>query len=338
MRRSRGEPLVTPLFASITSLARRLEVGPEDDQTLEDPDKTDAILSAILRDGPLSTFCMMGRLAFDVMASDKVHLTSNDTKKVWKALERILDTPHLPLVDASAEIWARFDHLRALVRDTVPLGGNSQMVENLRSLLDMIEKVERIRPPDGSAEETGSVDTRTDSRESLRPPIPGSSRQVEASHLETGGPMAPRHFPRAPYLTGMDQFASPMWNPPRHTYLDPAVEFSTPSIPNVQPGPGAGAYPLHAPQVYPLGFSPSFISGTSGPRRAATLDTASLQAQARMQSMLTTFPAPPSHMVSHPHPLSPSNSGPLDGPPRGHVNQRQPCPCGLDRRVPNSRR
>jgi hypothetical protein len=69
--------------------------------------KPDAILSVTLRNGPLASFCMLGRLAFDVMVSNEDGLNSDDTKNVWKALERTLDTAHLPFINASAEIWAR---------------------------------------------------------------------------------------------------------------------------------------------------------------------------------------------------------------------------------------
>ena len=100
-------------------------------------------------------------------------------------------------------MWVRFDHLRDVVRDPALLGGNSQTVEKLRPLLDMIERVERMRPrADSSAEGTENADnqTRTDGpagRETGQPrgpPIPGSSRQVETSPLERG-PMDPRPYP-----------------------------------------------------------------------------------------------------------------------------------------------
>src|SRR5882762_954242 len=98
----------------------------------------------------------------------------------------------------------------------------------------------------------GSVD-----RETLQPdglPIPGSSRQVEASHLETGGPMDPRRFPPVPgtiRLGGMDQFASRSWTPPCQSNLDPAMvnEYESPTspFPTIQPCPGADiSYPLRA--------------------------------------------------------------------------------------------
>ena len=168
--------------------------------------RADGILSVTLRDGPLSNFCMLGRLAFDVTAGEGREasgLTSDDTRKLWKVLGRALDTLHLPLVNASREMWVRFDHLRDVVRDPALLGGNSQTVEKLRPLLDMIERVEHMRPrADSRAEGTENADnqTRTDGpagRETGQPrgpPIPGSSRQVEMSPLERG-PMDLRTYP-----------------------------------------------------------------------------------------------------------------------------------------------
>jgi hypothetical protein len=173
MQRSSGKPLMMQFFSSLTRLVRLLGVRTKEDrESLEPKDsprtgldmmiEADAILTSTLRDGPLSNFCMLGRLTFDVMASDESDLTLDDTKKMWNALERMLDTPHLPWADASEETWVRFDHLRALVRDPALLEGNNQAVEKLRPLLDMIEKVERMRPPaETSAEGTETADSQT---------------------------------------------------------------------------------------------------------------------------------------------------------------------------------
>jgi hypothetical protein len=177
-QRRRGEPLMMQFFNSLTRLVWLLGVGTQEDRASLTPGdsgsssnprtgldmmiKADTILTATLRDGPLSNFCMFGRLAFDSMVSDGSDLTSDGTKKLWKTLERMLDTPHLPLVDASEETWVRFDHLRALVRDSAFLEGNSEAVEKLRPLLDMIEKVERMRPPkDTRAEGTENAENQT---------------------------------------------------------------------------------------------------------------------------------------------------------------------------------
>jgi hypothetical protein len=219
MRHSHGEPLMMEFANSLVRLVGLLGLGtPEDlDSWKAGPgvrnafdmmSKTGAILNVALRDGPLSNFCILGRLPFDSMASVS-DLTPDATKKLWKTLERIVDTPAAPFANSSVAAWTRFDHLCALVRDPALSGGNSQTMEILRPLLDMIEKVERIRPPaDGRAERTGNVDNQT------RPggrPIPGSSRQVGASHIGRGGPVATLSSPSPGTipLAGMPQ------SPPR---------------------------------------------------------------------------------------------------------------------------
>jgi hypothetical protein len=195
MWHSRGEPLMIESKNSLIRLVSLLGVGTPEDldswrpgnpgaRTVFDMmSKSGAILNVTLRDGPLSNFCILGRLPFDSMApvSD---LTPDDTKKLWKTLQRMVDTPAAPFANSSGAAWTRFDHLCAVVRDPAPLRGD---VERLRPLSDLIEKVERIRPPaDGRAERTRNVDNQTRGGT----PISGSSRQVGASHRGRGGPVA----------------------------------------------------------------------------------------------------------------------------------------------------
>jgi hypothetical protein len=75
--------------------------------------KTGAILDVALRDGPLSNFCILGRLLFDIMASDVSDQISEDTTKLRKTLERMLDTPPAPFANSSGAVWTKFDHLCA---------------------------------------------------------------------------------------------------------------------------------------------------------------------------------------------------------------------------------
>ncbi|KAF8500447.1 hypothetical protein F5888DRAFT_1682481 [Russula emetica] len=155
------------------------------------------------------------------MASGESDLTSDDTKRLWKTLERMLNTPPAPFAKSSGAAWTRFDHLCALVRDPTLSGGNSQTVERLRPLLVMIEEVERIRPPaDGRAEGTGNVDNQTgpdastdlETRQLGGSPIPGSSsRQIGTSDIERGGPVA-NFSPPFPDTIPLVEMAQP---PPR---------------------------------------------------------------------------------------------------------------------------
>ena len=127
LQRSRGEPLLMEFFNSIIQLVELLGLGTPEERAYLVPERSgppsdartrldvmiraNGILTVILRDGPLSNFCMLGRLAFDVIADEASDLTSDDTKKLWKALGRALDTVHLPLVNASRDMWVRFDYL-----------------------------------------------------------------------------------------------------------------------------------------------------------------------------------------------------------------------------------
>jgi len=261
---------------SLTRLVGQLGVGTQQDVDLLIPGKpgartgfdrmvkSEAILNVTLRDGPLSNFCILGRLVFDVMASNMSDLTSDDTKRLWKTLGRLLDDAPASFADSSAAAWARFDHLWALLRDPVLLRKKSQTVERLRPLLDMIEKVERIRPlADARAEGIGKVETQTGLDGSADPKtpqpsgprIPGSSKQVEASHLETGGPVDPRGFPPIPGPVPLAE-AQPSFTSPLHApqVLVPPSSFPTPFMPGSGPRHSDPLGPPH-PYTFP---SPNF--------------------------------------------------------------------------------
>jgi Family of unknown function (DUF6535) len=363
MRQSRGEPLTMEFKNSLVKLVRLLGVGPQEDLgslkpggakfELDTMIKASEILNVALRDGPLSNFCILGRLSFDTMASDVPDLTSDDIKKLWKTLERMVYTPLAPFANSSGAAWIRFDHLCALVRDPALLGGNGQAVERLRLLLDMIEEVERTRPPErgepvatfssgtsiplaemsrspprgwtshsSSDLDRVTIDDSTGSVESDTPqlgvaPVPGSSRQVEASPPSrlgaVGGPMDPRLAPsvQASIRTaGMDPFAPRGWTHRSPSDLDPAAPDTT----------------------------PTYMPSLSGPRRFS-LDEANLPVQAHTQSVRTDISLPPRLMLAHPSPSS-SSPGPLDVPQLGHVDQGDHVHVwtgGLQTQDPNSR-
>ena len=113
---SRGEPLIIEFTTSLSRLAGLLGVGTQEDMDnlkLGNPGgartgfdmmvQAGAILNVALRDGPLSNLCIFGRLSFDMMASDVSNLTSDDTKKLWKTLERMVDTP-VPFAESSGAV------------------------------------------------------------------------------------------------------------------------------------------------------------------------------------------------------------------------------------------
>ena len=122
------------------------------------------------------------------------------------------------------------------------------------------------------------------------------------------------------------------WIP--HTRADPgtmgADHLPTTSIFTMQPGPGTRIphiYPPHPSQVHPLSSAPPHIPSMSGPRRASSLDTATLPAGLHGRSMFTNTPAPLGYMGTHLYPPSSPNSGPVDAPSLDHVNQGGPLPA-----------
>ena len=191
MQRSRGEPFTMESKPSLTRVVGLLGLGTQEDfnrlipgtanNVLDMMIKVRAMLNKALLDGPLSNFCILGRASSDIMASDVSDLMSDVAKKAWKTLQRMVDTQATPFANSSKDAWSRFDQLCILVRDP---GGNSQTVERLQPILDIIEQVERVRPPvDERAEGTGNVVNQT---RPGGPPLPGSSLQVGASHIERG--------------------------------------------------------------------------------------------------------------------------------------------------------
>lgn len=227
----------------------------------------------------------------------------------------MLNTPYLQLANASAKKWATFNHFRATVLDAAAMEGNSHYAENFQPLLDMVERVQGMRPADTdrTPEGTGNEDDRThadglvgpDARQRGGALVSGSSSQVKESCSAARADQSTPH--RAP---------------PGPSNLDPAV-VNAPSTflhPSTQLTSGADApyfsHP-HAPQVYPLRFAPP---GLSSPRRTSSLDSANLQTHAHTRSVLSNIPVPPKRVLSLPHLFSPPGSSPLDG-PRGRVNQ-----------------
>ena len=289
LQRSRGEPFAVHFLEIFRALGWGLGFGTMEDlqnlsllpssNTRTGADKTikaDAILSVALRDGPLSHFCIAGRWIYEEMASeasDPGHLTTEDTKKIWSLLDKMLNTPQLPLVNASRETWAKFDHLRASVRNYVLVGGNSQTAEKLQPLMDVIEKVERMRSPvDGRNERTGIVDGQTHA---------GGVMSVPGSWPAPGGFFHPA--PGSVPTTGTDQPTPHGWIPPGQP--NPVVNEPSPSS-----IPVPSTYPPHAPRVLPQNFpSPhvpqvnprSFVSPHDVMR--TSMNPTNLQSQAYMQ-------------------------------------------------------
>ena len=339
MQRSRGAPLITYSLNGLTRLVLILGVGSQEDREYltakaaqTNPDlmiKAEAILNVVLRDGPLSNFCKLGRVTFEEMLTEASELSSEDMNRSWVLLRRMLDTAHLPLANASGGMWAKFDHLRAAVRGAVALEGSGSNAEKLQPLLEMIEEVNCIRPAaDDSPEGTGNVASVVqDGRQ------PGSSRRAYDPHqgLETGSFWGPGPFPpvRGAIPTAeMGSSAPGAWIP--HFDVDPnAMGGQPPTSPTLPTQPGAGIpypYPLFNPRVHPFGFFPPHVPGMSGPQRAGSFDVTDFPVHGDAQPPPSSMSIPPGSMPPHPYPPPFLNSGPFAMPSLGHVNQDSPFP------------
>ena len=362
----RGEPPVMQSLNGLSTLVWVLGLGSREDRqyltanlknTEATPDfifKVGAILDVVLRDGPLSNFCKLVRLTLDVTQTKASDSTLDNIKKSLAMLRRMLDTPHLPLVNASEEVWARFDDLRDAVRSrtdgAAALESGVQNAENFKSLLEMIEDVECERPaPVKRAEGTERDDNQISppaceavDQDTQRPgdaPVPGSSRQpAGASHPETRSPMdaspSPIHFSPAPGAVpiagNVNRFGPRIWVPHSSNPMG-ARQLPISSNPTTQPSPDTGisySYPphWHAPRDHPVRFIPPYLQGMGGPRRANSLDSANFPAYAFMQSMLAGPSIPPSHLPTHPYPPSSPSSGQRYA--GHHLYQATPVPLG----------
>ena len=341
MQRSLGEPLMYHLLPSLSALVGLLGVGTQEDMEILKLGsartgsnmmiKANATLDVILRDGPLSNFINLGRRIFKAIFFKPSDMTSSDAGKLRKLFERMLNTPHLQLANASAEKWATFDHFRGTVLEAAAMEGNSAYAEIFQPLLNMVEKIKGMRPADtdGPAEGTGNEDDQIhadglagpDAWQRCLALISGSSNQAKESCSVAEGLSHPALGTVA--TAGADQSTPHCRVPPGHSNLDLAVDNvpSTSLILTTQLTPGAKAFYFshpHVPQAHPLRFAAP--PGMSTPRRAASLDSANLQAYAHTRSVFTNIPVPRKRMLSLPHPSSPPSYSPLDG-LRSRVNQ-----------------
>ena len=345
MQRSRGEPFSADFLEIFTTLVWCLGVGTTNDLQNLTPSNTrtgteieinaNAVLGVALRDGPLSHFCTLGRFIYVEMVSEVSglsHLTTDDTTKMWNLLDKMLITPQLPLVNASGETWARFDHLRASIRNYVLVGHNNQAAEKLQRLLDVIEKVERMRSfVDGRNDGMGNANGQIQAGGSVgqgpwQPgvaPIPGSSRVAYASWPAPEGTWDQRPFHPAPGTVPTTGLTPHSWVPSGQPDLmanePPTSSISVPST-----------FPPHFPLAHPQSFaSPhasqvhlrSFVSPHDVMR--TSMDPTNLQAQAYMQfkPVPADNPILPWHMHSNPYPFPIPSSGLAGVPPPNDTKQ-----------------
>lgn len=332
MQRSRGEPIISRTFNILEGLVGFLGLGDVEDREYfvarglpqagpQMSIKAEGILSVILRDGPLSNFYMLGRVTFEMTITEASDLTSEDVKKPWTLLRRMLDTPHLPLDNASVTTWAKFDHFRDEVRGVVTSENGASNAEKLRPLLEMIEEVNRMRP---------TVDTSTERI------MPSRGQRHDGPHPETQSGYFMNLGPFPPSALGVDQlgathtasmhrFGPNTWD--SHIYMDPRIRGASgwpiSSNPTTPPGPSAiSPYPQfpHVPRARPPGLEAHTQSMISPPH-AGPMDHVNLAAFAGNQPIPMNQPFPPSHLLGHSYPDPASSPGSPDMAPLGSVNQ-----------------
>jgi len=321
-----GEPFIVRSLNALSIVAWVLGLGSQEDWeylTAKNTEATpglihrfNAILNAVRHDGPLSNFCGLARLTLDLKLTKASDSTFENIKKSLTMLTRMLDNPHLPFDNASGEMWARFDDLRDEVRSRAGVVVPESRAQNAgtpKSLEEMIEEVEQVRPPIAMCVEgperddiqicppaSGVVDLDT------QQPTPISSSSMQpagASPTGTGnitdsGPDIFLLTPGPITTPGNISRSLPGALAP-HSDLDAnsgAHQRPTISILTTQPGRNGGnsyLYPpyWHDPGVHhPVIFSPSYghgmRNGMRAFRRASTLDSRRLLAYAPMQSML----------------------------------------------------
>jgi len=339
-----GEPFDVQSFNALKTLVWVLGLGSQEDReyltamnTEATPDRVKVILHAVIRDGPLSNFCKLTRLTLDMMLTQASDLTLDNIKKSLTMLLRVPVTPHLPLDNASGEMWARFDVLREEVRfraGAVALESSAQNAETLMSLWEIIEEVEHVRPSEAMYDEgmerediqIGPPTSWVVDQDTQQPgdtPISRSSGQpAEVSPTETGNTVdSSPIFPLTPASitmpVNMGRFPPRVWTPQAHSDRDAnsgAHQLSTFSIPTTPPGPNAGMSYLycHDSRVHhPVRSTPFYTRGMGPSRRASSLDHERLLTYARMQSTLGTpyqmyqqSPVPPGVISSYPSPDS----------------------------------
>jgi len=327
-----GEPFDVQSLNALKTLVWVLGLGSQEDReyltamnTEATPDlipRVKAILHIVIHDGPLSNFCKLARLTLDLMLTKVSDPTFDNIKKSLTMLMRMLDSPHLPFDNASGEMWARFDDLRDEVR-SLPVAGavvpesSAQNAETPKSLSEMIEEMEHVRPSVAMCVEGPERDDMIqislpasgvvgqDTQQPGDTPISSSSRQpAEASPAETGNTVnsSPNFFPLTPGAitipVHMGRSPPSTWAPQAHSDPDAnsgAHQLSTFPIPATQPGPNTEMSYLywHDSRVHhPARFAPPYIHGMRPIRRASSLDHGRLLAYARMQSTIGT----PYHM------------------------------------------
>ena len=210
--------------------------------------------------------------------------SSEDMSRSWALLRRMLDTAHLPLVNASGRMWTKFDHLRMALRGAVALEGSSLHAEKMQPLVEMIEEVDRMRPAAGDrAEGTGNWFHSVDSViQDARQPAGHLTLVQQESRGFASEPRDRKLLESDPFPSRHSCYQNGSIPPPpvlgSHTSTQIPIPWVMASLQclrflprSLDPALESHSLTPRIPRVHPFGVSSSHIPGMSGPRRAIPL-------------------------------------------------------------------
>ncbi|KAI0262551.1 hypothetical protein BC834DRAFT_971921 [Gloeopeniophorella convolvens] len=265
---SRGDPLTMYSIGSLIRIFVDLEAGEEEEvrfwgsrrsQGVNGPElrmKAEKMVISLLRNGPLSNFYRLGMLSFDMVQDETGDSVSENVKKTWKLLEKIIDSTLMPMGGASPRLWFHFDHFRDTVRNAATVA-SARGVKHLLPLLEMVNRVDAL--PRAATDDVQSTDD--SSEDGGKPPssewedLPGDPRR------RPDGPPRP-----APYNRRMHPHKG-RHRPPRGVRFDDGP--MPPMMGYPPPGPGgpwdnSGPNPMEWSHGMPPGVPPD-MPPMSGP-------------------------------------------------------------------------
>ncbi|KAI0261635.1 hypothetical protein BC834DRAFT_895197 [Gloeopeniophorella convolvens] len=132
---SRGEPLTMYSIGSLIRIFVDLEAGEEEEVKFWGSQQSQGVraekMVVSLPQWPLSNFYRLGMLSFDMIQDETGESVSEDVKKTWKLLEKIIDSTLLSMGGASP-------------RSCAATAASGRGREHLLPLLEMIDRVDAL--------------------------------------------------------------------------------------------------------------------------------------------------------------------------------------------------
>ena len=117
--------------------------------------KAHEMLKTAVRDGPLLTFCKLGRLATTMVPFEGSELNDLDVETLLKLLQNMMDDSRLPLNGASTEVWEDFRQLRDEVGHFISKSYDGDK-DKMWPLFEKIDQVYHLHP--FASQESGPSD------------------------------------------------------------------------------------------------------------------------------------------------------------------------------------